>query len=105
MNIVSYRGPGMAGGVSAALSTLWAGEHSNGSRWYHMNETSVKAFSSQDDPAEAIGVIPQMVIDGHYRFCNEFLWPVMHDMPEYASYHCVDHALYRSFNTIFALHL
>jgi len=105
MNIVSYRGPGMAGGVSAALSTLWAVEHAQGSRWYHMNDTAIKAFSNENQAPQAIGAIPQMVIDGHYRFCNEFLWPVMHDMPEYARYTAADHGLYRSFNTIFSVHL
>jgi trehalose 6-phosphate synthase len=45
------------------------------------------------------------VLDGHYRFCNNFLWPVMHDMPGQASYSAVDHRLYSKFNSLLARHI
>jgi trehalose-6-phosphate synthase len=105
MNIVSYRGPGMAGGVSASLSRLWAEAHPHGSRWAYPEGTSVMAFGGPAQEAEQLGLIPQFVVDGHYRFCNNFLWPVMHDMPGQASYSALDHRLYTKFNSLLARHM
>ncbi len=42
------------------------------------------------------------IVDGHYRFCNEFLWPIMHDLSEYATYDEDHRSSYEKFNRIFA---
>ncbi|HEY9870941.1 MAG TPA: trehalose-6-phosphate synthase [Candidatus Obscuribacterales bacterium] len=105
MNIVSYRGPGMPGGVAASLSRLWAETHRHGSRWSYVSGTSVMAFGGPAQEVQQLGLIPQFVVDGHYRFCNNFLWPVMHDMPGQASYSALDHRLYTKFNALLARHI
>jgi hypothetical protein len=40
----------------------------------------------------------ERTIEGHYRYCNDFLWPIMHDLPEYASFVAEDMAFYQQFN-------
>ncbi|MBY0551821.1 MAG: trehalose-6-phosphate synthase [Candidatus Obscuribacterales bacterium] len=99
MNIISYRGPGMAGGVSSALAHLWR-EHAYNGTWWHLSGTSLHATEHPDEPYRELTGIPQAVIDGHYRYCNEFLWPVMHDLPQYARFRAEDHKLYVAANRI-----
>jgi trehalose 6-phosphate synthase/phosphatase len=98
MHIVSYRGPGQAGGVSAALERAWDSNLSTGSLWWHVDNNSLKVSRGPGAVSTDIANIPQDVIKGHYRFCNDFLWPVMHDLPEYATYDHEDRLLYDSFN-------
>lgn len=108
MNILSYRGPGAGGGVSSALSRLMnrlSGLTSGYAetlnsyplRWWHLEGSDIKdsfghEFISRPNPE---------VIAGHYRYCNEFLWPVLHDMPEYAAYSDIDRVSYAEFNQYF----
>ncbi len=100
MNIVSYRGPGMAGGVSSALARLWLEHVRTTGTWWHLSGTHLHAAEQMEqEPRELIG-IPKEVVEGHYRYCNEFLWPVMHDLPEYARYRAEDHKLYVVANRI-----
>jgi trehalose-6-phosphate synthase len=99
MNILSYRGPGKAGGVSAALMRLAEGsgaEHS----WYFLENGTVSGVDGVA-AASKYNRIPAEVVDGHYRYCNDFLWPVMHDLGSYASYRLQDHFSYNRFNRIF----
>ena len=44
---------------------------------------------------------PELVKD-HYRYCNDFIWPVMHDLPEHATYRQFDRERYCQFNSQFA---
>lgn len=99
MNIISYRGPGMAGGVSSALAHLWR-EHAHNGTWWHLSGSALNATEHPDDPSRVLSAVPKDVIDGHYRYCNEFLWPVMHDLPQYARYRVEDHKLYVAANRI-----
>lgn len=102
MHILSYRGPGMAGGVSAALSRLWNAEREEEDRWWHMLNSVLSASSEKGVEPEKVRDLSEEVIAGHYRYCNEFLWPVMHDLPEYATYRYGDRHLYQQFNLLFA---
>jgi len=97
MNIISYRGPGMAGGVSTALARLLEDRNIG---WVHLGDATIKmSFGIERDPVD-LGTLAPELIDGHYRFCNEFLWPVLHDLPQYASF-CPEHfAFYKKFNQI-----
>lgn len=101
MNILSYRGPGMAGGVSSALALLWT-EHDVEATWWHLSGSVLHATDQLNEPARILSTIPQAVIDGHYRYCNEFLWPVMHDLPQYARYSEQDHKFYITANRMLA---
>jgi len=42
--------------------------------------------------------MPAEILLGHSRDCNQFIWPVMHDMPEKVSYSAVDRKHYLQFN-------
>lgn len=98
MHIVSYRGPGQAGGVSAALARAWDCNLGSGGLWWHVDGSQLNISENTGAPASAIANLSEEVIKGHYRFCNDFLWPVMHDLPQHARYVPEDRALYETFN-------
>lgn len=101
MHIISYRGPGMGGGVSPSLTRLEASANGNSSWWFMGGENEVCArFGGSEE--ETIGDMAKEIIDGHYRYCNEFLWPIMHDLSEYATYSGAHRHAYEKFNRIFA---
>jgi len=101
MHIISYRGPGMGGGVSPTLTRLEASANGNSSWWFLGAENAVCArFGGSDE--ETIGEIAREIIDGHYRYCNEFIWPIMHDLSEYAAYSRAHRHAYEKFNRILA---
>ncbi len=101
MHIISYRGPGMGGGVSPSLSRLEASSNGESSWWFLSGDREVCArFSASAE--EKIGSMAKEIVDGHYRFCNEFLWPIMHDLSEYATYDEDHRSSYEKFNRIFA---
>lgn len=98
MHIVSYRGPGMAGGVSTALARAWESNRSSASAWWHLTGDNLEMSVPRGTKATVVASLADALVQGHYRFCNEFLWPVMHDLPHYASYNSEDHAYYKTFN-------
>lgn len=102
MNIVSYRGPGRAGGVSSALANLWQARVKMSGRWWHLSNTTFQVADQVSEELRELTSLSREVVDGHYRYCNEFLWPVMHDLPHYARYRQEDHKLYNVANRIFA---
>jgi trehalose-6-phosphate synthase len=97
MNIISYRGPGMAGGVSTALARLMEDRDIG---WLHLKDNCVQMAFGVDRQPIILGNLTAELIDGHYRFCNEFLWPVLHDLPQYSSYHEEQFGMYKKFNQI-----
>jgi len=99
MNIVSYRGPGMAGGVSSALARIWEDCSENAS-WWHLNENHVEVARGIEYDTRRLNTLPKELIKGHYDYCNEFLWPVMHDLPQYATYKKEQREAYYRFNEI-----
>ncbi len=98
MHIVSYRGPGMAGGVSAALARAWESNLGSGGMWWYLAEDQLNMTAGPDSPVKTLADLPAEVIKGHYRFCNEFLWPIMHDLPQYCNFVPEDRAYYDTFN-------
>ncbi len=100
MNIISYRGPGMAGGVSSALALLWRQQDLKSATWWHLSGADLQATDDIDEQPRHLSAISRAVLDGHYRYCNEFLWPVMHDLPQFANYRADDHKLYITANRI-----
>lgn len=99
MHIVSYRGPGMAGGVSAALARAWDSNLGTGGLWWHLKDNELKASSNPASPSVHVANLDDEVVKGHYRFCNDFLWPILHDLPQYAHYISEDRAYYDAFNS------
>lgn len=59
--------------------------------------TLTKRASAQLRPEDVCG-IPAKIVEGHYRYCNEFLWPVMHEMPEIAVLNDTDRSFYQQMN-------
>jgi trehalose-6-phosphate synthase len=100
MNILSYRGPSTAGGVSSALARII--ETCGEPRWWYMSGTSIETRTSAFLPAQEVAALPKRVIDGHYAYCNSFIWPILHDMPEHAMFNPRERRMYRQFNTRFA---
>jgi trehalose 6-phosphate synthase/phosphatase len=98
MHIVSYRGPGMAGGVSAALTRAWECNWGTGGLWWYMSTKDLQVTAGAGAQSKIVAEISEEVIKGHYRYCNDFLWPVMHDLPQYAHYSSEDHEYYDALN-------
>lgn len=98
MNILSYRGPGSPGGVSATLSRLFKNTSGATAQWCFVNGNTINRIESHKHGPSARYHIPQTIVDGHYRYCNEFLWPILHDLPQYSAYSAADRQLYNQFN-------
>lgn len=103
VSIASYRGPGMAGGVSTALSTLWKSVEDRAHNWYFVcskTDSIKKTDINQKSTPESY--LSQELIKDHYRYCNDFIWPVMHDLGHFATYRRYDRERYAQFNRQFA---
>lgn len=103
MNVLSYRGPGKAGGVSGALARIIEKTGDESIYWWYLDETKLKS-RNRHGCAEIRG-LPDSVVEGHYRHCNNFLWPVLHGMPERALLDPVDKLSYEQFNNLFAINV
>jgi trehalose 6-phosphate synthase/phosphatase len=89
----------MPGGLSSALSQGWNNQASLQDEWWHMSASTLNVIQGNQEPKEA-ATLPEEVVGGHYRFCNEFLWPVMHNCTAYAVYREQDYRLYEKFNSL-----
>lgn len=101
MNIVSYRGPGEAGGVSSTLAGVWE-ENANGGSWWYLKGAALQIASDVESDAQTLANLSPDLIKGHYRYCNEYLWPILHDLPQYASCHEGDREQYQRFNEVWS---
>jgi len=102
MNILSYRGPSTAGGVSSALARIIETCADGNQRWWYMDGNTLETRTSAYNPPSTIAAMPRSVIDGHYSYCNSFIWPILHDLPQHATLNLRDRRLYQIFNTRFA---
>lgn len=98
MQMLSYRGPNAAGGVSSALSQVFAKE--NCKNWWYLKDEQLTIQSARG--LQQIHSFSAQVREGHYQYCNNFLWPVLHDLPQYAHYSDSEHKLYLEFNAVAA---
>lgn len=98
MNILSYRGPSTPGGVSATLSRVIE-QTSEGQNWWFLHGTGLRKRSGKQSKTEDVCQIPFKMIEGHYRYCNDFLWPILHDLPQYAHFDASDKLAYTQLNT------
>lgn len=101
MQIVSYRGPSQPGGVSKLIEQSAKSDRS--CRWSFIEDDRICSTTLTGKQLKTR--IPSKVLDGHYRFCNEFLWPLMHSRPDLMVYRNQDHRDYRSLNLIFSSHV
>lgn len=100
MNILSYRGPSCPGGVSGTIARLIERHSNEREFWWYLSQNRLTA--AQHNVFSHHCSIPENIIDGHYRYCNDFLWPIMHDMPERARYSALDRFFYKQLNLSFA---
>ncbi len=102
MNIITYRGPGMAGGLSNSVGQAWHTCADANDRWWNIGKNSLQCMLAGSDDAKDIASISPELIDGHYRYCNEFLWPVLHNMPEHSDFRLYANRQYEQFNWVVA---
>lgn len=105
MDIISYRGPGAPGGVSSGLLCARKSEEHSHSPWWFFANNALHSIKSNDEEPGFVTLLPENVIAGHYKYCNDFLWPLMHDLPEYVTYSASDREHYRQFNQKFASYI
>jgi trehalose 6-phosphate synthase len=89
----------MAGGVSSALARLWD-EHGADANWWHLNDREIKVACGVDGDEYSLASMSDSLIKGHYKYCNEFIWPVMHDLPQFARYVPAHREQYHRFNEV-----
>ncbi len=96
LRIVSYRGPGVGGGVSASLGPL---TRQLGTKVQWIACSGVPDASDQQMPGFSFfsPEIPQAVKDSHLAALYDYLWPLMHGLPERARF---DHEAWMSFRKL-----
>jgi trehalose-6-phosphate synthase len=94
LDLLSYRGASSAGGVSSALQAIWSDPRSSAERWWHFNDDAFQ-FSLHPKLLSLVAPLDPELISGHYRFCNEFLWPLMHGMERQSRFRPEDFARYK----------
>lgn len=95
MQMLSYRGPSAAGGVSNTLTHIFAKECSSMDWWYFSGNDLRKKSTRQELSIQSMN---ETMRQSHYRYCNNFLWPVLHDLPQFAHYCEIERQYFRSFN-------
>lgn len=97
MDIVSYRGEGAGGGVSSALKAAFDNFGDSKSRWWFLQNNDL-SYLNGDARVHPVFNLEHDLVQGHYRYCNEFIWPLMHDLPQFAVFKDADRNYYREFN-------
>ncbi len=99
MNILSYRGSNAPGGVSSALSHVFD-NYAHTAKWWHMKECDLVRDNKIDRHLKTNVQLSlgKNLLNNHYRFCNETIWPSMHDLPEYCEPSDSSQGFYRLFN-------
>jgi len=101
MDVISYRGPGVAGGVSSGLANAWRSQKVTDTCWWFLSGDSLSSLIPESDKPKFFTLLNESTVKGHYRFCNNFLWPIMHDLPVHSSFSEEEFAHYKNFNQIF----
>jgi trehalose-6-phosphate synthase len=99
MQIITYRGPSQPGGVATLIQRADCSQ----STWWHIKDGFLHAINN--GLTRRMASIPQPIAEGHYRYSNEYLWPLMHSRGDLARYNEIDRNCYRSMNLALATHL
>lgn len=102
MNIITYRGPGMAGGLSNSVGQAWHLCADSNDLWWNIGKDYFQCIAAGNDEAQNIVPLSKDFIDGHYGYCNEFLWPVLHNLPELSIFRFQANRQYEQFNLTIA---
>lgn len=93
MFLLSYRGPASGGGISSSLGALWNHPANDVFAWWHMSDGGLLYSMGAARPALMENIDPELIA-GHYRFCNRFIWPLMHGIEQHIQYGQDDFADY-----------
>ncbi len=102
MQILSYRGPSAPGGVSSAITQIFEQENSSNEWWFIDGDRLICKGVDDEDTDYALD---SNLIENHYKYCNNFLWPVLHDLPQFAHYSQQERLCYKAFNSGIAFRL
>ena len=102
MNIITYRGPGMAGGLSNSVGQAWRTCADPSDRWWNIGKATLQCLSRESDQIKDLITIAPELIGGHYKYCNDFLWPVLHNLQEHANFDFQANRQYEQFNLLIA---
>src|ERR1700735_3370360 len=106
MDVVSYRGPGVAGGVSSGLENAWRGQKARDTFWWFISNDSLsKLLPTPESTPAFVTQLSEQPVQGPFRFCNSFLWALMHDLPQYISLDEEDYRRYVEFNRTFGQYI
>jgi trehalose 6-phosphate synthase len=104
MQILSYRGPSAPGGVSSAVTQIFEQESSsNSNEWWYIDGENLICKSAEGEDQDY--VLDSNLVENHYKYCNNFLWPVLHDLPQFAHYSEQERLCYKAFNSGIAFRL
>lgn len=98
MDILSYRGPAANGGVSSAMSLVSEKCASSTDLWWYVSDHHFCRFDSHKGE-RIVHPLNAQSLQEHYSYCNDFLWPVLHDLPELARYSESERISYRGFSS------
>ena len=101
MDVISYRGPGVAGGVSSGLANAWRSQKVTDTCWWFLSNEALQNLTPDSNEPTFFTQLSEATCKGHYEFCNNFLWPIMHDLPVHSSFAEEEFAHYKHFNQIF----
>lgn len=101
MELLSYRGPSDSSSISAAMSRVLHRYGNAEDRWWFLSNMGL-AYKTRNERAKYFCRISSSIVDGHYRYCNNFIWPLMHEFPKYANYNEHDKKHFEHLNMAFA---
>lgn len=103
MDIVSYRGPDAPGGVSNVLQTVFHDPRLEFDGWWYFARNRFKRLMSSLTPSSlTLASLSPDLFESHYRYCNQFLWPLFHGCPQYSEYDAKLRLAFRRTNRILA---
>lgn len=122
VSVISYSGPGGVGGVPASLAPMVKRLNTR-VNWYALTEQPQADFTPPSDGNGRLSVkqqkaqsptyfgfsfhkptLPERLMDGHRRFCQSYLSPLLHGFPERAIFDQEDWKSFKQLNELMASH-
>lgn len=101
MNILSYKSPTSPDPVSEALSDIFS-DCVQAHQWWFMQENTIHCYATNTAEELSICEFPASIVQGHSHYCNEFLWPVFHQLDKFVTFKQADRQKFHQFNAFFA---
>lgn len=103
LKILSYRGPGQSGGVSTSLEPV-VQRLGTKVHWFAISGQPVQPspFKTGAGFAFYTPQVPEHVIERHAQVANDYLWPLLHGMPDKAHFDAENWKSFRQLNEMIA---